>query len=866
MIARAFALCLLPLSIGLAVETPKPKATAVKPPAGEAVIVSRTVNAPPVIDGKLDDACWQAAERTRPFSVLEREDAVLTGLMVQADAKFIAAAATAQVCHDARNLYVAFRVPVPPGMALKANAETRGGNVWNDDCVELFLDPLRNGGYYQVLANSKGVSADFSAPPGGGATPGWNSKAEVKAQRDDAGFTIEMAIPFAALGDAGHAPGTAWAINFTREGATGGGLSTWAPVGRIFATPGKFGLLIFDSRKAYALRDADRLQALLAAATSESQKDLAAEAARALEGLKLRIERDGDRESEWPAIRSEFASADTLVRRVAAKGRAYLFWRKDLYGPISPTEPIDVQQDHLTTLRLPAAVGMRAEAGFLVTNLSGKPLMGRFAPKRPPVDGKKVAGPAFLETSRLRFHRGVYLELSSGVMTPDVVMPISYYNLIEVPAQGTVPVWVDVDTFGVTPGRYARDIDFIPSYSGFPPSSLRIEVEIAPVDLGSAHVQGFTYMSDPNSQRFPAAARDMFRHGINTVHCIPMIGKNVPTFDAEGMLKTYDWSTLEQSAAEMLKLAKGDVKSLDVLIYFGWNDYWYRDLGTEATGKFSFGSDAWKKAFASWLTALRDFYMKKGFTYEQIAIKTVDEPWGDPEDPKSTAYIAIRGARFIKEVDSKLRTMCNPNMDDANARYLPAYAEVYDIIQPYDGHVRGNAAKLEALRKTGRELWSYGIYGKETPPNAYRDMFWFSAVNGYSGVCAYWCYIHNAGDPFYSYDSRPGKSGWIADYSVVHLMTNPDDMLFDPATAVAPLATRRWEAWYQGHVDFRTIAVCRALIARLRTAGKADLGAQYEGKLNGVVRTTMGKPCSDMDAARVALIRMAADIQADLGK
>lgn len=870
MAARSLALCLIPLSIALAADAPKPRTAAAMPPSGEALLVSRSVKAPPTIDGKLDDACWQEAERTRPFHVLEHEDPVLLGTMLLAEEKFVVNAATAQVCHDDRNLYVAFRAPVPPGMKLKAGAETRGGSVWSDDCIELFLDPLRNGAFYQVMANAKGAFAEFSAPVGGGAVPGWDAGAQVKARYDDTGFTVEMAIPFASMGNPDHAPGAAWAVNFTREGATGGGLSTWAPVGRSFATPARFGTLIFGSRKDYALRNLAKLRASLSEMNGENQKELVADADRTLKALADQIGRDGDRASEWPAIQTAFASADTLIRRIAAKGRAYMFWLKDLDGPISPNEPIDIRQDHLTALRIPAALNTRAESGFLVTNLSNKPMMGRFAVKRPDPKGQKEPGVSPLETSRLRLYRGMYIELSNGLMIPDVIVPIEYYNLIEVPAQGTVPVWVEVDTHGATPGRYTKDLDFIPSYSGFPPSSLRIEANIAPVDLASVRVQGFTYLSDPNSQRYPVAARDMYRHGFNTIHCIPMIingpNQSMPVFDAEGRLVSYDWSTLEQSAANMLNLAGGDPKSLYVLMYFGWNERWYRDLGTDATVKFGFGSDGWKKAFANWLTALRDFYLRKGFTCDQIAIKTVDEPCGDPADPKSSANIAVRGARFIKEVDPRLRTMCNPSMDNANFKYLPAYAEVYDIIQPYDGHVRGNAARMDALRKTGRELWSYGIYGKDTPPGVYRDMSWFSAANGYSGVCGYAYYIWNSGDPFNSHDSRPSSPNYIADYSVVHLMTDPDTMLFDPATAVAPLATRRWEAWYQGNVDFRTIQVCRALIARLKAAGKADAAAQYETRLSGLINATAGKSVGAMDAARETLIQMAVSMQNDLVK
>ena len=869
-VALSVSLCLLTSVVGWAADAPKAKAAAAKPAPGEAVIVSRVVKEPPAIDGKLDDACWREAERTRPFSVLEHEDPVLLGTMLLAEGKFVANAATAQVCHDDKNLYVAFRAPVPPGMKIKAAVETRGGSVWSDDCIELFLDPLRNGAFYQVMANAKGAFAEFSAAGGGGAIPGWDSKARVRGQSDDAGFTVEMAVPFEAMGNPDHTAGTAWAVNFTREGATGGGLSTWAPVGHSFATPSRFGMLIFDSRKAYALRNLATLQASLTAVGGEDQRKLVADAEGALQALKVQIERDGDRASEWPAIQSAFASADTLIRRIAAKGRAYMFWLKDLDGPISPNEPVDIRQDHLTSLRVPAALNMRARSGFLATNLLNKPMMGRFAVKRPAPTDKKEAGLSLLEVSRLRLCHGLYLELSSGLMIPDVIVPVSYYNLIEVPAQGTVPVWVEVDTHGATPGRYVRDLDFVPSYSGFPPSSLRIEVDIAPVDLDSVRVQGFTYLSDPNSQRWPVAARDMYRHGFNTIHCIPMIingpNQSMPVFDAEGRLVSYDWSTLEQSAANMLNLAGGDPKSLYVLMYFGWNERWYRDLGTDATVKFGFGTDGWKKAFANWLTALRDFYLKKGFTCEQIAIKTLDEPCGDPADPKSTGSIAIRGARFIKEVDPRLRTMCNPSMDSANFKYLPAYAEVYDIIQPYDGHVRGNTARMDALRKTGRELWSYGIYGKDTPPGVYRDMSWFSAANGYSGVCGYAYYIWNSGDPFNSCDSRPSTPNYIADYSVVHLMTDPDTMLFDPATAVAPLSTRRWEAWYQGSVDFRAIKVCRELIARLKAAGKADAAAPYETRLSGLIGATTGKSGVAMDAAREALIQMAVSMQTDLAK
>lgn len=804
--------------------------------ADEKVIVSKVVSSAPVIDGKLDDPCWKQAESTGLWKVLGKMSETVLGQWEAAPEKFVKAAASARVCHDAKNVYVAISVPAPADLPVSGKITQRDGNVWSgDDCVELFLDPGRQMRYYQILVNPLGTVADLRVQ-GGGEDLAWNAGAIVKVQKHGPGFVVEMAIPFSSLGTFRHHPGDAWGINFTREGPSGGGFSTWAPVGTTFNSPERFGLLIFGDRNSFYTKALTNLEKRLNKSedVTSIQKQITA--------VRKQLQ---ERNLTWSEFNTRQQEIETAIRQVELKGKTYLLWTKSIWGDIGPDEKVPATAKPLTVLKVIAGQNTRVPTGFLISNLTARPLMGHLVWNTP---DPKVPS---LARKKMTIRRGVYIELDNGRMIPDALVELPPGDLIEVPPRTTQVIWVEVDTHDLAAGIYKRTATFLPSYSGFTTTTFDLEVQILPVDLAGPAVKTFTYLADPNIQRFRFAAEDLVRHGVTTAYFIPALNKGYPVLDKDGNVVNLDTVTLDAILSNM-EQAGVPRNQLTLLISLAMNVSWCRDLNVESSPRLVYGTEVWKKGFINSLRAFRDHLFKRGLTYEQILFYPVDEPCGDPDDPKTGAFAAFEGAGYIRQADPKFRLFANPYVKDEGAKYLPQWFKLFDVVEPYQGFLETNPAVVKACRESGREIWIYGIEAKVTASNTYRNLFWQSAAFGFSGNCAFWCYERYSGDMFNSYDPQPERPNVNADYGMAYVDFENEKVI----------PSRRWEAYYQGNQDFRTITICRELITQLKTQGTDT--TVYEKTLAAEISKGRTGSSDEKDASRYNLFFLIMKMQKNI--
>ncbi len=209
-------------------------------PDADAVMVAQ----PPRLDGRLDDPAWRAAPRIGPCYRLGG-----AGERPRAATWF-------RVVWTPTHLYVAFVAEEPKVAAMKAAIREYDLLVYQDDCVEAFLDPEHEGtGFCQLVVNSLGTRFDRRALPtrlnttwfgsAEAANVDWDPAWEAAATVGPAEWSAELALPFAAVGEAPR-PGDVWGANFCRERYAVEELSTWAPLpGDTFHQPAHFGRLTF---------------------------------------------------------------------------------------------------------------------------------------------------------------------------------------------------------------------------------------------------------------------------------------------------------------------------------------------------------------------------------------------------------------------------------------------------------------------------------------------------------------------------------------------------------------------------------------------------------------------------------------------
>jgi hypothetical protein len=224
----------------------------------------------PVIDGRLDDPAWVAAEWSDAFVDIEGDvrprPTWETRMMI---------------AWDTDALYVAARLEEPHVWAtLREHDEI----VYHDNDFEVFIDPDSDSRqYYEIEINALETIFDLflerTYRAGGPADHDWDVAGLRKAVHVngtlndpsdiDASWSVELAIPWPAFGDTAHRPmppedGDLWRMNFSRvqwqvriveEGYekvpdTPENNWVWSPQGVIdMHLPGRWGEVVFRERE-----------------------------------------------------------------------------------------------------------------------------------------------------------------------------------------------------------------------------------------------------------------------------------------------------------------------------------------------------------------------------------------------------------------------------------------------------------------------------------------------------------------------------------------------------------------------------------------------------------------------------------------
>ncbi len=181
--------------------------------------------APPVIDGKLDDAVWATAGTVDDFRLTPAEEVP--------DAQ----QTTVRTGYDDDNLYLGIRCVEPKLDKLRAF----GSPLHLDDSVELFIDSgCTRQHYFQVMVNGNGTYY---------VGEGWNARPAItltaKAGREAGAWTAELAIPWKNINAVAPKAGEKVGFNVVRNRFVDGEQhSNWSPLrGNLNHTPGYFGTL-----------------------------------------------------------------------------------------------------------------------------------------------------------------------------------------------------------------------------------------------------------------------------------------------------------------------------------------------------------------------------------------------------------------------------------------------------------------------------------------------------------------------------------------------------------------------------------------------------------------------------------------------
>jgi len=192
---------------------------AVRAEAQEAKItreaVCRWAEAPPKLDGKLDDPCWRAARPVEDFAAFWAGEP--------------RSGTRAYLAWDDEALYYAAEMT---DAELRAFGEKRNEHLWEGDVFEMFLKPSKDRSeYYEFQANPRAVVFEAAFPKRGplphpfDQAPVLGNKAAValngtldRSGDVDRGWTVEGRIPWTAFAPSGGKPkpGAVWSFALCR--------------------------------------------------------------------------------------------------------------------------------------------------------------------------------------------------------------------------------------------------------------------------------------------------------------------------------------------------------------------------------------------------------------------------------------------------------------------------------------------------------------------------------------------------------------------------------------------------------------------------------------------------------------------------
>ena len=205
-----------------------PAAVMSRDSSGDITVRAVRVEAPPRIDGVLDEEMYRRLPAITGFVQQDPDEGQL---------------ATEQtlvwILFDAHQIYIAARCrDSQPPRVIATDMRRDGRNVSQNDNISIVLDTFRdrrNG--YEFLLNSIGGVWDTQITDERDANRDWNTVWTARAGRDDQGWTVELAIPFRSLRYRGSGP-QVWGINIRRNVRWKNELSYLSPVPRQYGARG----------------------------------------------------------------------------------------------------------------------------------------------------------------------------------------------------------------------------------------------------------------------------------------------------------------------------------------------------------------------------------------------------------------------------------------------------------------------------------------------------------------------------------------------------------------------------------------------------------------------------------------------------
>ena len=768
------------------------------------------------------------------FTVPDREGAAL-GAWERPEQKFFDCAAHVEFALDEKVLRVEFVCPIPEGTELQLVKDC----AWNGDCVELFIRPdMTSPQHFQYCANVAGAFRAFNYGTVGAANAGWESKARSEVRKERGSYSIVLTIPRDEVFPRMPTDGDSFGVNFVRSGPTAGGRTCWIKSCAGSNDIDALGTVIWGGGEGYFRKRAAAVRESLPAKFADAAKRAKAE--KALEGFLASAPRTATDAVTLEKVNGAFAALEERLIDIALDGMPLVVYEprdisSDALAPTSGTKPVEL-------IRIVAPRGTRQVASLAVANRLDKWFLGQVKL----FDGAEVC-PRFSRAGTNAIARCVSVARGFPTYTRfgredwDVVDPLPMGTVLRLAPREHAPLYLTLDTRGVTAGRYKCTLAVKKAVEGFTTLKIPVEIEVVDLDISRTPRDKACYTYLLSYGNLGKNAEFLVKEDYNVISPTAM---PYPPRKSDGtFVGPQDFTKFDRNIDLMLQ-AGADASRLVLWVFLGFEFDW---LNPEDDRQCDLKrlSPEWKDSVRHRLTALVAHAQEKyGVGRDRIIWYVVDEPDGDIDDPKMKSKISLcyHAAKFLKEVFPDIRTMTDPHplflSSKEGGKPIARLRECIDIIELHRPSI--TPAIRDNVRAAGfPETWTYMIVGKGTGAAAYRGALWQNLRDGYREVSPFWHLDESAGwDMFDPSDSdRPGR---FADYASVYADHDLGTQLL----------SRRQLYYDQGCEEARLILCARRLLKN----DPAKLA-----RLEAIVRAAADEGTMvAFDSARVQILRLVA--------
>ena len=759
------------------------------------------------------------------------------GAVGRSDEKFQKCRSRAKVAIDEKLVTIEVPCPVPAGVEVKRHKSS----PWSGDAVEVFLQPVVGQPLvFHYAVNAAGLTGCERIENGAPRT-GWKSAFKGECKNGAAGFTLVFTIPREEVFAKMPEEGDVFAAQFIRVGPTTDGVASWKPTGSSFFDPSSFGRVVYGSCGAYFARQV--AAARKTAAERFTDPAAKAEAEKAIAEFVSAVEKHGGNAGAFAALEAMQGNLAQSFLQISLRGKKLLAYRPaDVWGndvgPDALTKPIE-------KVSMRVARGGKAFAAFAVANLSDRPYVGQVKVLADPVANMPDFNKTFSTglVRRLTVREGFPVQSGAGTPLWDPVAPMPMGTVLRVAPHATSLVWLELDAKGLRAGRYAETLCLKRGVTGFETEMIPLEVEVVDVNLDEVEADRACYTYMTSGTMGPEFTKFFVSRDFNVIYAgtpgqskLPIL----PRYNRDNKLVPSDFCSLD--ALIDRHIAAGmEKRRVKLWFYMSLENGWWIPEGS-----WPVLGDKWCVATKAFLEQLYAHVEEKyGITADRIVLYPVDEPSGDPDDPKSKMGKTCLIGEKIRSFGPQYRMLVNPLPGipmPVWRRSLERLSKSYDIVEFYRGGL--TPEMIDFARKLPfKEFWTYSIIGKETGVSIYRRDYWANLRDGFREIATYWHIDGMAGgDGLDSTDTyRGGKNP--CDYGSVYADWDHDGLML----------SRRQIAADMGFDDVR-------LVLWLRAKAKEKGDAALSAKIDAIVKKAADAgSMKAMDAARDALLALAAE-------